>query len=284
MKDNHANDIDSGNNFVAFETPVPYQEAKLVGPEHENRIRATSASAAEEQLRNGSTAALAIFLFHEDPTAEECQAVLDFIKSHEFLTKIEIHMTSKFITYEDAVAILVQGLVTCKSIKMIAWSMPCSARKNPRNVTSIKSLVEENKQLEVLLFLRPPYRLGCGCCEDEFASCLFEALQKNRTIKTFRFDTCSRLSQNTKELAWQAVISNPSLIQLHTNFKEEDSHLNMLTTFNRHPRWMQCWTDVAASADDRIRVIDEIILNSESEQVVPFLFYLFQNFPEALRM
>jgi F0F1-type ATP synthase delta subunit len=109
-------------------------------------------------------------------------------------------------------------------------------------------------------------------------------LQKNRTIKTFRFDTCSRLSRNTKELAWKAVESNPSLTQLHTNFEEEDHHLNLLTTFNRHPRWMQYWTDVATSADDRIRVIEEICLNSDSDQVVPFLFYLFQNFPEALRM
>jgi hypothetical protein len=284
IKDNHANDRD---NFMAFENPTSDEEADQVGPEEDNRISAASARVAEEQFRSGRNAPLAIFAFFDNPAAEECQAVVDFIKRHEFLTNIEIHMCNEFISYEDSIAILAQGLVQCKSIRMISWSISYSDRKAPRNSTPLKSLIEENKQLEVFLLLQPcdgdDSRLERGSGEEEWASCLFEALQKNRTIKTFRLDTCSSLSQNTKELAWEATKSNPSLIQVHASFEEKDCHLDMLTSLNRNPQWMKCWTDVAASAKARIRVIEEI-LDSEMGQVVPLLFYLFQSFPEALQM
>lgn len=276
--DNHANE----STFVSFEKPVPYQDAKDAGPPSENRIRAMSAKSAEEQLRNGRSAPLAIFGFHNEPTPEECQAVTSFINRNAFLTKIELHMTNKFITYEDTIAILVEGLIQSKSLKMIAWTMPCSARKSPQNAASIKKLIERIKGLEILLFLRMPYRLGCGCCENEFACAVFEGLKKNRTIKTFRFDPCSQLSKATKKVAWKAVESNSSLMRLHTNFEhcEGDHHINMLTAFNRNPKWIHRWTDLAATNEDRIRVLGDIISDHvDSEQDIHFLFHLFQTYP-----
>ena len=281
MKDNHTHDLED---FAEMPNPVPYEEADRAGPPQENRICTSSMADAKEQLRQGRNATLAIFRFHRAPSTEECHEFVSFLNTNTFLKRLEIHMIGYWVQYEEAVAIMAQGLAKNQSIVSLCWSMPCSARGKACIADSLQRLIEENKTLEILLFSRPHYRAACGQCKDEWPSRLLQGLQKNRTIRTFRLDTCSLLTPTEKKLAYSAVSLNPSLIQLHINVEEwEAGPLDLLLKLNRNPHWMLGWTDVAASNMDRFHIIQEI-MGCKSDQIVPILFNLFQNSPQHLRV
>ena len=286
MRDVYRNDSE---NFVTFHAPVGYDEALEVGPRGDNRIRASSAAVAEDQYRDGRNAPLAIFRFYQSLPESDYLAITDFIKRHEFISHVEIHMASgRIANYEKAISILAEGLMECKSVRKLYWKIPDNHRKNLVVANSIMNLIENSKSLEVLLlsrpvFLREAFQRECDESEDEFAAGFFEALQKNRSIKIFRIDTVSPLSNATKEIAAAAARLNPCLMQVHATFQEDDCLLDVLTLLNRK-QWLKRWTNEKAGVGVRLRVLEEVLEYNCSELTVPILFHLIQNFPEAIQV
>lgn len=290
-----SNNNDDGD-FVAFETPVSRVQAAKTGPAQVNRIYASSAREAEMQLKKeGKTAHVAFFRFYgKTPTYDECQHVVNFINTNTFLTNINICLFC-FQNSESAFATIAQGLARNKSVKHLSLRlMPLWNQDTFFDTSSVKSLIENNTVLESLhighAWLRDFHGTGSYySSEDNFAIQIFESLQQSRTLKTFRLETISNLSNTTREYACKAALLNPSLIRIFAKFDSSDgssaagadNKLKMLTSFNRY-RWMKRWTDISASPQDRFNVMEEILAMEAAKQDPSSLFYLFRSFPEAL--
>lgn len=271
--------------FTAFQKPVSRVEASKSGPKEINRIYAGSAQDAEQQLKEGKNSHVAFFRFYgKTPSTEECQEVVNFINRNAFLTNINVCLFC-FQNSERAFAAMAQGLAHNKSVKHLSLRlMPLWNQDTFFDTSSVKNLIENNPVLESLhighAFLRDFHESGSYySSEDKFALQMFESLQKNRSLKTFRLETISHLSQDTNEYACKAALMNPLLTRVFAKFQNPtDKKLEMLTTFNRY-RWMKRWTDIAASPKDRVNVMAEILSLSSDPSG---LFYLFRSFPEAL--
>ena len=154
------------------------------------------------------------------------------------------------------------------------------------DASPLQDLIEKNDVLEALFITRSKYWPGTSVdesipvLENEFASKLFQSLQRNQRMKSFRLETVSKLSQATKEQAWEAVKCNRSLMRLHSNFAEPDIHLEMLLSFNQF-HWMKRWTNLNATPSKRVQVVREI-LDTDTKQATSTSYYLFRSFPEAI--
>ena len=181
---------------------------------------------------------------------------------------------------------------TFQTNKPKSWHLiPLHNQGSFLDASPLQDLIENNDVLEALFITRSKYWPGTTVdenipeLENEFARKLFVSLKKNKRIKSFRLETVSKLSQTTKEVAWSAVKSNPSLLRFYANFATPDTHLDMLLSFNQF-KWMKRWTNLFATPSSRYQVIKEILdtNDKEEEDAVSTLFYLFRSFPEAISL
>lgn len=279
------------NDFVEFHKPVSRAEASKAGPTEVNRIYAGSAQDAQQQLKEGKNSHVAFFRFYgRTPTKDECQEVTDFINRNPHLTNINICLFC-FQNSESAFAAIAKGLTENHSVKHLSLRlMPLWNQDTFFDTSSVKYLIEKNKVLESLhighAWLRDFHDAGSYySSEDKFALEIFESLGKSQSLKTFRLETISHLSRLTKNYACKAALANPRLIRVFAKFdtSSADNQLEMLTTFNRY-RWMNRWTDIAASSTDRVHIMEEILDSESAKRDPSSLFYLFRSFPEALNM
>ena len=277
---------DTTNDFVAFEEPVSRVQASKEGPTEINRIYASSVEDAEQQLKEGKNAQIAFFRFYgRTPGDHECRAVVDFINKNAVLTNINICLFC-FQNAEKAFASIAHGLAPNKHVKHLSLRlMPLWNQESFFDTSSVQHLIETNEVLETLFighaWLRDFDDNGTYYeSEDKFAFHIFESLKRNKTLRTFRLETISHLSDSTQESARQAAISNPWLIRVFAKFDSPDHGLHMLTNFNRY-RWMKRWTDLNAEPEDRMKVMDEIMRSTSID--LPALYHLFRNYPQSLK-
>eukprot|EP00980_Cylindrotheca_fusiformis_P007475 scaffold1549_cov105-Cylindrotheca_fusiformis.AAC.4 len=298
--------------FVAFERPVSRADASKAGPTKVNRIYAGSAQDAEQQLKEGKNAHVAFFRFYgKTPTQTECRKVVEFINRYTFLTTINVCLFC-LQNAETAFAAIATGLATNRHVKHLSLRlMPLWNQDTFFDTSSVQNLIETNTVLESLhighAFLRDDFYYYTSTnnnnngsyyeSEDKFAFDIFESLQKNRTLKTFRLETISSLSATTLESACRAAVRNPMLIRVFAKFQNDNNNndnnklllLSMLTSFNRY-QWMKRWTDISAKPEDRLKIMEEIIFctssssnnNNNTAVNTSALFHLFRSFPEAL--
>lgn len=282
---NYARD---SSDFIDYDSHISKSPATHVGPAAINRIDAQSARDAEEQLRKGRNAHVAFFGFFGTSHEEgDRQAVVDFINRNPHLTNIHIRLYS-FQNHQEVFSTITKGLLHNKSVKHLCWHLiPLHNQGSFLDPAPLKALIEQNDTLEALFITRSKYWPGGAIeettpqLESDFACHLFNSLLRNKTLKSFRLDTVTNLSQSTKELAWHIVRSNPSLTRFHANFDAEDNQLNMLLTFNQF-KWMNRWTDTFATPPSRLEVVKEIV-TAENDKDPSSLYYLLREFPEALR-
>lgn len=279
---NHTKD---SNDFVAFSEPVSRVQASKEGPTEINRIYAGSVEDAQQQLREGKNAHIAFFRFYgRTPSPQECRQVVDFINSNSFLTNINICLFC-FQNAEQAFASIAHGLASNKHVKHLSLRlMPLWNQESFFDTSSVQHLIETNQVLETLFighaWLRDFDDTGSYYeSEDRFAYHIFDSLKRNRTLKTFRLETISHLSESTQESACQAAACNPWLIRVFAKFANPNHGVNMLTNFNRY-RWMKRWTDLNAKPEERVKVMEEIMKATSID--VPALYHLFRSYPQAL--
>jgi hypothetical protein len=273
--------------FLAYDSPITKLEANQVGPAIINRIDAQSARDAEEQLRKGRNAHVAFFAFFGSSHEEgDRQAVVDFINRNPHLTNIHIRLYS-FQNHQEVFSTMTEGLLHNKSVKHLCWHLiPLHNQGSFLDPTPLKALIEQNNTLEALFITRSKNWSGSAIgentprLENEFARSLFESLLSNKTIKSFRLETVTNLSQSTKELTWDVVRCNSALTRFHANFETQDNQLKMLLAFNQF-KWMNRWTDTFATPPSRLEIVKEIV-DCDSAKDASSLYYLLRAFPEAL--
>jgi hypothetical protein len=282
-KDNH--DETNCKDFVFFNNAVPTSEANLFGPRRNNVIHEQTASDAELQLaRKGTATNMAYFFpfYNSDLDQQmECMALVDFINAHAFTS---IHIL--FPNSEQVLECLATGLSGNTSIKFLDLQFASHSFAVLSRVDCFHKLIEGENAIETLVIsttqasrLYRDYFIGLM---DHFAESIFESLKQARTIKTFRLDFHSPLSQERKEQAWKTVQSNRRLTRFHADFEIPDHHLAMLTSFNRY-QWVRRWVDVSSTLNDRLLIVEEIRkCNLQEEAAAWALFQLLRIQPDAL--
>ena len=133
----------------------------------------------------------------------------------------------------------------------------------------------------------PPPLLDYDSCQEWFAWCVCQQL-----LILVSYDTMCRsvalsepdpVKSRSQLQHFQNVNRRMLLLAVHVlGFRRNnDNHLETLTLFNRH-NWMKRWTSISATSDYRAKILEEVVL-SDADQVVPSLFRLLQNFPEAVK-
>jgi len=283
-----ANYPHDSNDFIAYDAPITNSEATLVGPQIVNRIDAQSAREAEEQVRKGRNSHVALFCFFGSSQAEEDrQAVVDFINRNTHLSNIHIQLYS-FQNYQEVFSTITRGLLHNKSVRHLCFHLiPLHNQGSFLDPSPLKELIETNDTIEAMFITRAKYWPGATIeentprLENEFACSLFESLQVNRKLNSFRLETMCHLAESTKQMACDVARQNPNLTRFYAKFESRDDQLNMLLAFNQY-KWMKRWTDIFATTPSRIEVIKEII-EAEEAQDVSSLYHLLRGFPEALR-
>ncbi|CAB9524380.1 ubiquitin-associated (UBA) TS-N domain-containing protein octicosapeptide Phox Bemp1 (PB1) domain-containing protein [Seminavis robusta] len=193
-----------------------------------------------------------------------------------------------------AMQVLAEALVLNKSIRYLAVSV-CASRRQGRAdgaAQALQTLLTTNRTIRFFHF-KTVSRFGLhgadgeGLGQDLVADYLFSALATTTLCRfLYRGGHCN-VSNCNRQRACEAMKSNPHLRRIEATFDDhdddegEDFQLALLTGI-KNRQWMDRWIGEAATKQDRVNVLEEILQRSQLADKTSAMYHFLRCHPRLL--
>jgi hypothetical protein len=289
------------NKFVAFLQAVNQIEARQVYEAEDNLIvnASTEKAAGILEHANQVTAMIGIVPFIDGMATNHDERSTRLQRAIAFNTHIEtmhlftfvggIQVTSKLL------AQIARGITANTSIKRLHWHIGNHLR-DEIFAAGLCEILTHNTTLEALFLGEPVDITRDGANVDihvtldganvdiakrsnQFATTIFDALKQNSTLTTIRLNSYSPLSETTKEVLLEAIQTNKTIRNVHTEFEHPDHRLDLLLACNRK-KWIERLADPGATKRQLMEIFYEAL--HETTEPVSTFYHLLRSRPDML--